>query len=352
MSASSKKDRVFTLGVYRGPPQLSQKELTSRVDALVDNFLALPVAQKNFLKFTMMVPNDALNEDVAMLGVGLPPPSVFLFGQYAVLRDEEFTRTLDAGKGFVHDSSWSFSADVKTFIEKPTPVIIGADAHCCGALLLKAPRDIAEQLQGNLEAAIEKYTTLPVVQRNLLRCTYWQPNSMIADELLRLGHPIPETESILLLMFEAETLAHLVEASSAMCDTPYNATVCTDCGIAQLAACADCDDQIGQGDEPFAQEAISGFVTGCNGAGFSVKNVTVSGAYAAAGGNFQNSNFNFPACGADGKATSIGASGGPAGDSSSTSGAAAPSQSQAKSNGGNARAAGIPLSCLGAMLAG
>lgn len=31
-----------------------------------------------------MVPNDALTEDVAMLGVGVPPPSVFLFGQCAV----------------------------------------------------------------------------------------------------------------------------------------------------------------------------------------------------------------------------------------------------------------------------
>ncbi|KAJ6487039.1 hypothetical protein C8R45DRAFT_996771 [Mycena sanguinolenta] len=220
MSASSMKDRVFTLGVYRGPPQLSQKELTSRVDALVDDFLALPVAQKNFLKFTMMVPNDTLNEDVAMLGVGLPPPSVFLFGQCAneehlteILRDEEFTRTLDTGKEFVlQDSSWSFSADVKTLIEKPA--LAGADAHWHGALLLKGPRDILEQLQGNLEAAIEKYTALPVVQRNLLQYTYWQPNSMIVDEVLRLGRPTPEAESIVLLMCEAETLAHLVEASS------------------------------------------------------------------------------------------------------------------------------------------
>lgn len=56
MSASAKKDRVFTVGVYRGPPQLSQKELTSKVDALVDEFLALPVAQKNFLKFTVVRP--------------------------------------------------------------------------------------------------------------------------------------------------------------------------------------------------------------------------------------------------------------------------------------------------------
>ncbi|KAF7374247.1 hypothetical protein MSAN_00307600 [Mycena sanguinolenta] len=219
MSASSQKDRIFTLGVYRGPPQLSQEELTSKVDALVDNFLALPVAQKNFLKFTMMMPNDALNEDVAMLGVGVPPPCVFLFGQCAngenlteILRDEEFTRTLDAAKGFVlQDGSWSFSADVTVFIEKPAPAITGVEAHWHGALLLKAPRVIAEQLLGNLELAIEKYTALPVVQRNLLRYTYWRPNSMIADELLRVGRPIPEAESIVLLMCEAETLADLVE---------------------------------------------------------------------------------------------------------------------------------------------
>ncbi|KAF8185498.1 hypothetical protein K438DRAFT_1973808 [Mycena galopus ATCC 62051] len=104
MSASSKKDRVFTLGV---------------VDALVDDILTLPVAQKNFLKFTMMVLNDALNEDVAMLSVGLPPLSIFLFAQCAneenfteILRDEEFSKTLDTGKEFtLQDSSWSFSAD-------------------------------------------------------------------------------------------------------------------------------------------------------------------------------------------------------------------------------------------------
>ncbi|KAF8142362.1 hypothetical protein K438DRAFT_1784845 [Mycena galopus ATCC 62051] len=224
MSASSKKDRVFTLGVYRGPPQLSQQELTSRVDALVDDFLALPIAQKNFLKFTMMVPNDALNEDVAMLGVGLPPPSVFLFGQCPILRDEEFSKTLGAGKEFtLQDSSWSFSADVKTFIEKPAPAITGVDPHWHGALLLKAPRHIAEQLQGNLEAAIEKYTGLAVVQRNLLQYSYWRPNSMLVDEVLKLGRPIAEAESVVLLMCETEINHHPVvkELIAAAINNPF-----------------------------------------------------------------------------------------------------------------------------------
>ncbi|KAJ7870561.1 hypothetical protein B0H13DRAFT_1896125 [Mycena leptocephala] len=131
---------------------------------------------------------------------------------------------------------------------------------------------------------------------------------------------------------------------------PINATFCTDCVMAKVAACSDCDDQIGQGDEQEAQEALSGLVDSCNAAGFHVKNVTVIGAYAAAGGDFRNSNFDFPACGAAGQSTSIGGGSPSAGDGSPRSGVAGPSQSQTKPNGGNARETGSALLYISAML--
>ncbi|KAJ6544641.1 hypothetical protein DFH09DRAFT_1367820 [Mycena vulgaris] len=72
----------------------------------------------------------------------------------------------------------------------------------------------------------------------------------------------------------------------------FTAQSCTNCVIGVLTACLDCDDQITRDpdDAQDAQESVSAFVAGCNSAGLKVDNVTVDGAFAAAGGKLSNSN--------------------------------------------------------------
>jgi hypothetical protein len=57
MSASYKKDRVAGIGIYKAPPNLSKEAFETKITSLVDALLAVPIAQKNFLKFEIVCPN-------------------------------------------------------------------------------------------------------------------------------------------------------------------------------------------------------------------------------------------------------------------------------------------------------
>jgi hypothetical protein len=51
---SARKDRVAVIGMWKAPPNVSKEALETEITSLVDSVLALPVAQKNYLKFEIV----------------------------------------------------------------------------------------------------------------------------------------------------------------------------------------------------------------------------------------------------------------------------------------------------------
>jgi hypothetical protein len=46
---------VPTIGIYTAPDQVSAAQFTAQFEAFVDKLLALPITQKNVLKYTMVL---------------------------------------------------------------------------------------------------------------------------------------------------------------------------------------------------------------------------------------------------------------------------------------------------------
>jgi hypothetical protein len=51
---STAKDRVTVVAVWKAPPNVSKETLEAEITDLVDSVIALPVAQKNYLKYEIV----------------------------------------------------------------------------------------------------------------------------------------------------------------------------------------------------------------------------------------------------------------------------------------------------------
>jgi hypothetical protein len=54
MAPSAKEDRFLVIGILKAPEGLSKKEFDTRVEALVDGILSVPVAHQNVYKVELV----------------------------------------------------------------------------------------------------------------------------------------------------------------------------------------------------------------------------------------------------------------------------------------------------------
>ncbi|KAJ6564546.1 hypothetical protein B0H19DRAFT_1258973 [Mycena capillaripes] len=54
MSGSIRKDHFFTLGIHKVPANVSRKDFEVKVDALMDDLAAVPLARTNFVRFNLV----------------------------------------------------------------------------------------------------------------------------------------------------------------------------------------------------------------------------------------------------------------------------------------------------------
>ncbi|KAJ7750021.1 hypothetical protein B0H14DRAFT_2636282 [Mycena olivaceomarginata] len=87
MSTTYRKDRAVVFGIWRAPPSLLKRGLRGQDDhtCAVWTLLALPVAQKNYLKFEIILlkilQTKHVNEHLQVLGLPEAPPSVWLVAE-------------------------------------------------------------------------------------------------------------------------------------------------------------------------------------------------------------------------------------------------------------------------------
>jgi hypothetical protein len=98
---STRKDRVAVVAEWKAPPNVSKETLETEITSLFDSILALPIAQKNYLKLEIVcqLPFDCglmftctgqiFQRELAnqhIQGLGLPEalPSVWVMAECAV----------------------------------------------------------------------------------------------------------------------------------------------------------------------------------------------------------------------------------------------------------------------------
>ncbi|KAJ7894888.1 hypothetical protein B0H14DRAFT_3125437 [Mycena olivaceomarginata] len=124
MSAPS--SRVRAMGIFHAPVDLPKDVFHSKAEAIADAVLALPVSQRNLLKYELTIPNDNLD---AYLGeLGLPPPAgtviitIEVETQEKLLEfagDPDFQNIIATAKaGFSNVDSFIFTVDVDTKLDK------------------------------------------------------------------------------------------------------------------------------------------------------------------------------------------------------------------------------------------
>ncbi|KAJ7436904.1 hypothetical protein B0H11DRAFT_2108983 [Mycena galericulata] len=215
MAAIARKDRFCAIGVHKVPPHLSQKVLENKIEALMDDVLALDLVRRKALKMEMMFQNDRLDEHVKLFDFPPRDPVVVIATEtetvddlVEVFADAEVQQLFKKVEEFGLQSGTSgFSADAVPKINKN--VSTQNPVHILG--IYQVPPHLSRDEYGQkFQAFVEKYIALPAIQKNLVRYEVWQQNDAVGDRMHRdLGHPV--SEPIFLVRAESETLDHVIE---------------------------------------------------------------------------------------------------------------------------------------------
>ncbi|KAJ7016309.1 hypothetical protein C8F04DRAFT_1245392 [Mycena alexandri] len=209
MSASSRKDRVAGIGIYKAPPNLSKEALETKITSLVDALLAVPIAQKNFLKFEIIYQNEFLNPHLKALGFPEAPASVWLRLECEtdahgaeILTDPALVKVYAEAEEFL-PYVMAFMADVVTKIDLPTPrnpMHIMCTFQCPAHLS-------SNEYRTKFEGFVDRLLALPITQKSILKYSVvnqsqWMPNNTLDAPLRDLG--FPQLEPVFVVMAETE----------------------------------------------------------------------------------------------------------------------------------------------------
>ncbi|KAJ6540502.1 hypothetical protein B0H19DRAFT_1077910 [Mycena capillaripes] len=177
---SVRKDRYYTIGIHRAPAHHSKKEFDTRISGLADALSAVPVVQKNYLKFDVITQTNILDGHGTALAN--PQPTALclaeceteehtievIYNGRAVLADPTVRKLVVEAEEFGFQTNGiAFGADVITKVERATS---GTGVHATG--IFRAPQDVSlTQFLVSFEAMTTKFLALPSVQKNLDKFT-------------------------------------------------------------------------------------------------------------------------------------------------------------------------------------
>ncbi|KAJ7241393.1 hypothetical protein C8J57DRAFT_92269, partial [Mycena rebaudengoi] len=79
-SSSYTMSIVRAVGIYKCPSHLSKDEFVRKVEAFMDTVFAVPIWQRNILKYELLVPNEKAG--VERLGMPSPQGTVIIFAEW------------------------------------------------------------------------------------------------------------------------------------------------------------------------------------------------------------------------------------------------------------------------------
>ncbi|KAJ7860175.1 hypothetical protein B0H13DRAFT_2355706 [Mycena leptocephala] len=211
MSASNKKDRMVAVGIYKAPANLSKEEFETKITSFVDRMLAVPIAQKNFLKFEIIYQNELLNQHIKAFDLPEAPTSVWLTVEFEteahcaeILTDPMFAKAFAEAEEFVSRAT-GFVADVVTRIDRPTP----KDRTHLMCAFQRPDHLSSDEYRKKFEVFVDRLLALPISQKNFLKHSLWLPNDTLDANLRDLGFPPPEP--VFVVMAETDNQDRLIE---------------------------------------------------------------------------------------------------------------------------------------------
>ncbi|KAJ7036315.1 hypothetical protein C8F04DRAFT_1096063 [Mycena alexandri] len=217
MSPSSTKDRLLAIGIHRAPPGMSKEEFLGKMKALAAAVVALPVVQKNVLKYRIISANSSFDEHMKEFGMPASTPQhiALLVAEsetpeqmLEISKDPELHSLVTAAEEMTPERGASiFSAHVVEKLNKP-----GRDhkdnLRVVG--LFKVPQHLTPaQHAEKFEALVDSIVAHPTIQKNMLGYTMWLPNDTMNTSIQTMRIPAPERTCVLIL--EAENWERAVE---------------------------------------------------------------------------------------------------------------------------------------------
>ncbi|KAJ7430215.1 hypothetical protein B0H11DRAFT_2138238, partial [Mycena galericulata] len=217
MCPSPTNGPFLAIGIYRAPPGLSKEEFLDKMKALAAAVVALPVVQKNVLKYQIISANSSFDEHIKAFGMPASTPQhiALLVAEseppeqiLEISKDPEFQSLVAAAEEMTPERGASiFSAHVVEKLNKP-----GRDhkdnLRVVG--LFKVPQHLTPaQHAEKLEALVDSIVAHPTIQKNMLGYTMWLPNDTMNASTQTMRIPAPERPCILIL--EAENWDRAVE---------------------------------------------------------------------------------------------------------------------------------------------
>ncbi|KAJ7913710.1 hypothetical protein B0H13DRAFT_2326098 [Mycena leptocephala] len=180
------------------------------MEALVESFLALPVAQRNFLKFDIIFQNDQLKDHIMALGFPEPQPTVCLRCEYETeanwvecLKDPDFVKAMDAERSWgFRDGACIFSADLVNKLDSGVP----RDRNvACGIFMVPAHMSYTS-FQQRMEALIDGVfdLTAPSLSSNM-----YVQNQKVEEHLQAAGYR--SSQPALVVVTETQTMDEVIQ---------------------------------------------------------------------------------------------------------------------------------------------
>ncbi|KAJ7885812.1 hypothetical protein B0H13DRAFT_2343079 [Mycena leptocephala] len=195
MSSSAQKDHLHFMAMHKIPPHLSKTEFETKLEALLDEALQLPLVQQSLLKLELIFQDDVLDEVVKAFGFPPREPAVFIKVHcetvdhlLAFLGDPEVRGLIEKGKEVgPPSSSYVFAADVLAKHDNPAPRDGAAHLICVYNV---PPHVSSRKLEHDqkFEEFIDNYLAVPKVKKNVVRFEMWKHNTMLDDHIRALGY--------------------------------------------------------------------------------------------------------------------------------------------------------------------
>ncbi|KAF7340344.1 hypothetical protein MVEN_01953600 [Mycena venus] len=230
MSSSIRKDRFHVMVMHKIPPDFSKNEFETKLEALIDKAVQLPLVQKNLLKIDMIFQTNLSDEHVKAFGYLPKEEVVFVEVQcetaenvLALLGDAGFQKVAENGKEFgLHSNSYGFAADVVTKLDNPSPqgavhmmFVYGVPPHVSTA-----------HHDQKFNEFTDNFVAIPAVRKNFVTFEVWQHNTKLEDHFRNFGYSaagptiihhaeLENWDSATELMADAETQEFVLNAGNA-----------------------------------------------------------------------------------------------------------------------------------------
>ncbi|KAJ6518222.1 hypothetical protein C8R47DRAFT_1086348 [Mycena vitilis] len=195
---STSKNRFTVIEIHKVPPHSSIKQFTAKLEALADARLARPTAQKNLLKYDIMVPNDRLDLELNARGFQESQPIILVQKEFEtiddcreLLRDEAIAKSVSTAHEFIGASSpvAISAADVVIRIDDSTKAQSNADMCMHVIVFEAAANESGQQLYERIKTDADRIVQLPIMQKHVAMHNMLIQNAALSNELSALGVP-------------------------------------------------------------------------------------------------------------------------------------------------------------------